>query len=340
MTLVTRGNRELSYTSRCDEAVSQQHKIHFPLRSRIYLPEPRRRLLSGILRAGHERRKSFDDNVIKLSASQASTNRRDRQRNADSKCNFLLLTPCQPDRGTARKKSFDHIGQLARFGGHRTGISPGISEHITNAGDKRLPAAAARPSRGSAPQLYYPNLKPKSERPNPTRYSVLSWRITMKKKLFLVISAMLVFGLAVYAFNSNTLSGTAAMSCCSCCSGDSCPMKDKKADASATHEACDCCGDSCPMKDKKASAIAGTTATREACDCCGDSCPMKKGDAATTSMNAKHADMKMEGMESCPMMKGNADHKMSHDMKMSADGKTPSCACCAHAKEKKDAPAV
>lgn len=85
----------------------------------------------------------------------------------------------------------------------------------------------------------------------------------MKKKILLVITALLIFGMsiAVYAFGTNT-SGKKAMSCC-CCKGDSCPMtKDKTAgkDEASCCDKEDCCckggdscckGDSCPMKGKK-----------------------------------------------------------------------------------------
>ena len=174
----------------------------------------------------------------------------------------------------------------------------------------------------------------------------------MKRKLFLVISAMMVFGLAiaVYALNTNTtIETSAAVSCC-CCSGDACPMKGKnaaaKTDAAEKHEGCCCKGDgaSCPMmKDGKMAAD-------------GDhSCPMMKtGADHKMSMDSKHADMKMEGDHSCPMMKDGKAHDMkdmksmdpmTHDMHKnmaaSADGKSGcSCGCCAHGKEKKDAPAV
>ncbi len=137
----------------------------------------------------------------------------------------------------------------------------------------------------------------------------------MKKRILVIASAVLVFGLAiaVYALNTTNTSNAAAKAACCCCSGDSCPMKDKNA-------------------------MAGTATKHENCDCCGDSCPMMKGDAA----QKMHGEMKMENGESCPMMNGKADHKMDAGMKheMKADGKGHSCACCAHAKEKKDAPAV
>jgi hypothetical protein len=112
----------------------------------------------------------------------------------------------------------------------------------------------------------------------------------MRIKLFLVIAAMLVFGLAVVAYSYGTAgSASAAVTSCCCCSGDSCPMKTKKdASGKETTSCCDmdCCkggADSCPMMKKDAS---GKMEHSE--------CPMMKKDGS-------HADMK-EG-ESCPMMK-------------------------------------
>ncbi|MBK7392282.1 MAG: hypothetical protein IPI64_03145 [Chloracidobacterium sp.] len=157
----------------------------------------------------------------------------------------------------------------------------------------------------------------------------------MKKRIFVIASAVLVFGLAIAAYalnNSNTSHAVAKAASC-CCKGDSCPMKDKNAtaDTVAKHENCDCCGDSCPMK-KGDATMAGMKMEGS------ESCPMMKGDAAQKT----RGEMKMENGESCPMMNGKADHKMDAGMKheMKADGKGHSCACCDHAKEKKDAPAV
>ena len=102
----------------------------------------------------------------------------------------------------------------------------------------------------------------------------------MKKKLLLIIAAMIVLGISFAAFAyARTLSGTQAMSCC-CCKGDSCPMKDKdkvSMDAKSCCDSCDCCkGDNCPMKTKGQSAdsvtpvvptAAGDTKTCD-CSCC------------------------------------------------------------------------
>lgn len=177
----------------------------------------------------------------------------------------------------------------------------------------------------------------------------------MKRNIFIVLAAMMVFGLAiaVYALNTNTAVETSAAVSCCCCSGDSCPMKGKNAVATTTaaadkHDNCSCCGDSCPMmKDGKMAAD-------------GDhSCPMMKA-GAEHKMDGKmegmnHGDkMAANGEHSCPMMKdGKAHdmkdmksmdpktHEMHKNMAASADGKSGcTCACCAHGKEKKDAPAV
>jgi len=132
----------------------------------------------------------------------------------------------------------------------------------------------------------------------------------MKKKVFLVISAMLVFGLAIVVYSTATstdLTNAAAASCC-CCSGDSCPMKSKGVDAKAT-------------------VSETTTSCCDNCACCnhgdGESCPMMKKDAAGNPIKMDHA-MKMEHGKSCPMMKKDADGnpiKMDAAMKME-DGKS------------------
>ena len=88
----------------------------------------------------------------------------------------------------------------------------------------------------------------------------------MRKRILVIASAVLVFGLAiaVYAFNTPTTSNAAAKAACCCCKADSCPMKDKNATATTT--------------------TTDAAAKHENCDCCGDSCPMKKGDAAMGGM--------------------------------------------------------
>jgi len=76
----------------------------------------------------------------------------------------------------------------------------------------------------------------------------------MNKRILLVISILMLFGLAIvaFAYNQTNTTNQTAMSCC--CKGDSCPMKNKDASASSTASCCDdpncCCkdGGSCPMK--------------------------------------------------------------------------------------------
>jgi hypothetical protein len=109
----------------------------------------------------------------------------------------------------------------------------------------------------------------------------------MKKKIYILTAAVMIFGLAiaVYAFNSTLVRSDKAAT--SCCSGDSCPMKKKNADAGEKMSCCD------------------------KCDCCKDGkCKMKKEGEA----KAGHADSghKMADGESCPMMK-DGDHKMMKD---------------------------
>lgn len=156
------------------------------------------------------------------------------------------------------------------------------------------------------------------------------------KKIFVVISAMLVFGLAVavYSFASTAdLSATAAACCC--CSGDSCPMKTKDASGKETASCCDdcdCCkggAESCPTMKKDADGKLVKTADHK-------ECPMMK-----TGADAKT--MKMDAAKECPMMKKDANGnpmrmdvdapsgiEIKHDMKM--NGKT--CPCCHKAKDK------
>jgi hypothetical protein len=115
----------------------------------------------------------------------------------------------------------------------------------------------------------------------------------MKKKIYILTAAVMIFGLAiaVYAFKSTVVD--TEKSSVSCCSGDSCPMKKKKAD---TGEKVSCC---------------------DTCDCCKDGkCKMKKdGEAKASHSEAGH---KMADGESCPMMK-DGHHKMMkegmHSMK-------------------------
>lgn len=101
----------------------------------------------------------------------------------------------------------------------------------------------------------------------------------MKKQLLLTVATLLVFGLSAgtFAYKQTTTSNT-AMSC-SCCKGDSCPMKKKDASTGETASACDncdCCkGDSCPMKKKgEKTGVAETrihgivvATSGESCDC-------------------------------------------------------------------------
>ena len=162
----------------------------------------------------------------------------------------------------------------------------------------------------------------------------------MKKKILIVISAALVFGLAIVAFSYGTSGSTSATaaSCC-CCSGESCPMKTKDASGKETASCCgaDCCkgdGESCPMMKKDASG-------KETASCCGgdcckggaESCPMMKKDASGATADQKH------DPASCPMMKKDATAStgmdMKHNMKgmhhagmQAMHGEGCSCPCC------------
>ena len=161
----------------------------------------------------------------------------------------------------------------------------------------------------------------------------------MRNKIILLVGAILVFGLAFAAYAINTtVTADAAKTCC--CSGDSCPMKNKdaagKQTASTSDQGCSCCGDSCPMKNKDASGA------QVKCDCCGDSCPMITGqadDKGTKADSGRHAGVVMAEGKSCPMMKAEGGHKMEAGMKheMSADG---TMSCCKKAKTTAANPAL
>ena len=103
----------------------------------------------------------------------------------------------------------------------------------------------------------------------------------MKKRIILAISMMFILGLTVAAFalsQSTKVNNTAA---------DSCAMKMQTADGAQAKTSCcdkdDCCckGDSCPMKNK------GENASASCCSCCGDSCPMK----SETTSDASSVDL-------------------------------------------------
>ena len=167
----------------------------------------------------------------------------------------------------------------------------------------------------------------------------------MKKRLFLVISAMLVFGLAIVVYSSVTATNLAATAASCCCHGDSCPTKAKSADgkeAASCCDNCECCnGDaaSCPMKNMDAASASAVKADH------AKSCPMKVKDATAATAT------KIDDAKSCPMMKKDADGNpikmdaahgshVKHEMK--ADGSGCCCACCQKTtdKEKTAAPAV
>jgi len=134
----------------------------------------------------------------------------------------------------------------------------------------------------------------------------------MKRKIFILMTAVMVFGLAiaVYAYNASTTGDNSAVS--SCCKGDSCPMKMKSSAAAEDEKksCCDCCKDgSCSMKAHKEGAAHG--AGHEMKD--GESCPMKMGEH------------KMKGMK----------HEAAAEKHECGCG----CACCG-GKEKKDGEAA
>jgi len=158
----------------------------------------------------------------------------------------------------------------------------------------------------------------------------------MKKKIFLLISTLLVLGLAIvaYSYGTSGLSSSTTAACC-CCSGESCPMKTKDASGKETMSCCDadCCkgdGESCPMMKKDAE---GKPIKTEGAACC----PMMKKDGS-------HAEMK-DGA-TCPMMKkpdasASTTLDMRHDMKgmthadmKAMHGEGCCCPCCN--KEKKE----
>ena len=99
----------------------------------------------------------------------------------------------------------------------------------------------------------------------------------MKRKFFIVLTAVFVLGLAmaVYAFNkTNVADKSAKTSCCS--KTDSCPVKSHNASQTHTNNvACcdrdDCCcktGDACPLKNKEAKTEAENVSAAGGESCC------------------------------------------------------------------------
>jgi hypothetical protein len=115
----------------------------------------------------------------------------------------------------------------------------------------------------------------------------------MKKKFIVIVSILALFALSIAAYAYTRSSGSAAASCCA---GDSCPMKGKKAEGS---KQASCCDDCACCKDGKAKA---------------ESCPMKK-----------HADKKTETAA--------ADHA-SHNVVVATGESCCGCACCGGEKKK------
>lgn len=122
----------------------------------------------------------------------------------------------------------------------------------------------------------------------------------MKKRILFAISTLLVLGLAIAAFalSGNSVKNSAMDCCANCCakSGDSCPMKNKDKNASATEKASccdkdDCCckGDACPMMKKE-----GQSAEHE-------NCPMMKKDkkTASTTVEMKNVVVVSDGENCC-----------------------------------------
>ena len=76
----------------------------------------------------------------------------------------------------------------------------------------------------------------------------------MKNRILVLVSVLVMLGFTMaFANTAGRIIDGKSMSC-SCCRGDSCPMKDKdktSADAKSCCDNCDCCkGDDCPMKMK------------------------------------------------------------------------------------------
>lgn len=93
----------------------------------------------------------------------------------------------------------------------------------------------------------------------------------MKKRIVLILSVLLIFAFGIFAatFDRTSAETKTAMSCC-CCSGDSCPMKNK-GETAANGEKHDCCchSDSCPMKKdhKGATQMNASSDAKTSCDC-------------------------------------------------------------------------
>lgn len=156
---------------------------------------------------------------------------------------------------------------------------------------------------------------------------------------------MFALAMAAFAYSRGTASVAATSACC-CCSGDSCPMMKRDAagkKVAGSHE--NCCGDadSCPMMKKDAAGNRVAGSGHSCCDCCGgdgESCPMKDKAAAAAVTAVSTDAAKTGGTVECPMMKKGDGSTMEmkhgdHHMMMK-DGKSCSCSCCDHDKQKKD----
>jgi hypothetical protein len=104
-------------------------------------------------------------------------------------------------------------------------------------------------------------------------FLILISEVYMKRQTILAIAALLVFGLGNATFAYTQTTGTAVS--CTCCKGDSCPMKKKDASGKETASCCDDCD--CCKGDSKATAktvsyyfkgVAHYKSSKSKCKCC------------------------------------------------------------------------
>ncbi len=118
----------------------------------------------------------------------------------------------------------------------------------------------------------------------------------MKTKLVILFAAIMVMGLSIaaVAFTNSTSVSKASTSCCS---GDSCPLKGKKASADKKDSCCDdcdcCSGDSCSMK-AKGKSHAGAMKMAD-----GEACPMKMKAEKSETAEVELANVVVVKGESC-----------------------------------------
>ena len=121
----------------------------------------------------------------------------------------------------------------------------------------------------------------------------------MKGRFILAFAVVTLFALSLAGFAYSGSVFPSVVAACSCCSGDSCPMKKKDSEKTVKKSCCvdcacckdgECSGDSCPMKKKGESAQDAehtgmqNNDEQKICDCsCCDHSKEKKNSSALFS---------------------------------------------------------